>query len=90
MQIEEGILIGVILSLVLIIFRVTQPQVAVMGKMPDKPHYKNIDRFDNLEFRKEILIFRFDARLYFASVNYFAEKNQINLNIIARKINKPL
>ena len=74
--IEEGILIGVILSLALIIFRTTQPHVAVLGKIPEKPHYKNIDRFDHLEVRKEILIFRFDARLYFANVNYFKEKIQ--------------
>lgn len=71
--IEEGILIGVVLSLGLIIFRTTQPHVAVLGKIPDKPHYKNIDRFDHLEIRDEILIFRFDARLYFANVSYFRE-----------------
>lgn len=78
--IEEGILIGVALSLGLIIFRTTQPHVAVLGKIPDKPHYKNIDRFDHLEVRDEILIFRFDARLYFANVSYFKEiiENEIN------------
>ncbi len=74
--IEEGILIGVVLSLALIIFRTTQPHTAVLGKIPGKPHYKNIDRFDHLEIRNEILIFRFDARLYFANVNYFTEKIQ--------------
>ncbi|MFT5167343.1 MAG: SulP family sulfate permease [Saprospiraceae bacterium] len=71
--IEEGILIGVVLSLGLIIFRTTQPHVAVLGKIPGKPHYKNIDRFKNLEVRKEVLILRFDARLYFANANYFKE-----------------
>ncbi len=72
--IEEGILIGVVLSLALIIYRTTQPHTAVLGKIPGKPHYKNIDRFKDLEVRDEILIIRFDARLYFANVNYFREK----------------
>lgn len=72
--IEEGILIGVVLSLGLIIFRTTQPHTAVLGKIPGKPHYKNIDRFDHLEVREDILIFRFDARLYFANVSFFKEK----------------
>jgi len=72
--IEEGILIGMILSLALIIFRTTEPHTAVLGKIPGKPHYKNVDRFDHLEVREEILIIRFDARLYFANVNFFKEK----------------
>ena len=72
--IEEGILIGVVLSLGLIIFRTTQPHTAVLGKIPGKPHYKNVDRFDHLEVREDILIFRFDARLYFANVSFFKEK----------------
>ena len=72
--IEEGILIGVVLSLGLIIYRTTQPHIAILGKLPNGPHYKNVDRFDHLEVRDEILIFRFDARLYFANVNFFTEK----------------
>ncbi len=71
--IEEGIVIGVILSLALIIFRTTQPHTAVLGRIPGKPYYKNVKRFEQLEVRDEILIFRFDARLYFANVSYFKE-----------------
>ncbi len=72
--IEQGILIGVVLSIAIIIFRTTMPHFAVLGKIPDKPHYKNITRFDDLEVRDDILIMRFDARLYFANVNYFKDK----------------
>ncbi|MCO6493196.1 MAG: solute carrier family 26 protein [Phaeodactylibacter sp.] len=72
--IEQGILIGVVLSIAIIIFRTTMPHFAVLGKIPGKPHYKNITRFDDLEVREDILIMRFDARLYFANVNYFKDK----------------
>lgn len=78
--IEEGILIGVVLSLGLIIFRTTQPHTAVLGKIPDKPHYKNINRFKQLEIREDILIIRFDARLYFANVNFFKEKIETEIS----------
>ncbi|MCB0643333.1 MAG: STAS domain-containing protein, partial [Phaeodactylibacter sp.] len=71
--IEEGILIGVVLSLGLIIYQTTKPHVAILGKIPGKPHYKNLDRFPNLENRPELLILRFDARMYFANVNFFNE-----------------
>lgn len=71
--IEQGILIGVALSLGVVIFRTTLPHFAVLGRIPGEDHYKNINRFDNLEQREDILIMRFDARLYFANVNFFRE-----------------
>ena len=71
--IEEGILIGVALSIGMIIYRTTKPHVAILGKIPEKPHYKNLDRFPNLENRPDLLILRFDARLYFANVNFLNE-----------------
>jgi len=86
--IEEGILIGVLLSLSLIIFRTTQPHSAVLGKISEEPYYKNIDRFKDLEVRDDILILRFDARLYFANVNFFKEK--IENEILAKGENLKL
>ena len=71
--IEQGIGIGVILSLAMIIFRTTRPHIAELGKVPDSHFYRNVARFDGLEERKELLIYRFDAQLYFANINYFKE-----------------
>ncbi len=71
--IEEGILIGVVLSLGMMIYQTTVPHMAVLGKIPGKPHYRNVKRFDDLEVSEEVLIMRFDARLYFANINYFTE-----------------
>ncbi|MCG8330079.1 MAG: solute carrier family 26 protein [Chitinophagales bacterium] len=81
--IEQGILIGVALSLGIIIFRTTKPHFAVLGKIPGEAHYKNISRFNQLEQRDDILVMRFDARLYFANVNYF--KDTIEAAIEKRK-----
>ncbi len=69
-----GIEIGVILSLILVIFRTTRPHVAVLGNVPGTHFYRNIERFDNLIVKDEILIVRFDAQLYFANADYFKEK----------------
>ncbi len=71
--IEEGILIGVVLSMGVLIYRTTTPHIAILGKIPGKPDYRNIKRFDDLEQREEVLIVRFDARLYFANVNFFKD-----------------
>ena len=71
--IEQGILIGVALSVGFLIYQTTRPHYAILGKIPGKDLYKNIDRFPDLEVRPDILILRFDARLYFANINYFQE-----------------
>jgi SulP family sulfate permease len=81
--IEQGILIGVTLSLGMLIFKTTMPHFAILGKIPGESHYKNISRFENLEQREDVLIMRFDARLYFANVNFF--KDKIESEIEARK-----
>ena len=72
--IELGILIGVVLSLAMVIYKTTKPHVAVLAKVPGTHFYRNIDRFESLIPKDELLIFRFDAQIYFANTNYFKEK----------------
>jgi sulfate permease, SulP family len=72
--IEQGIATGVILSLIMVIFRSSRPHMAVLGRLPGTHIFRNIDRFDHLETREDVLIIRFDADLYFANINYFQEE----------------
>lgn len=72
--IETGIGVGVVLSLALVIFRSTRPHVAVLGRVPQSDFYRNIERFDNLEQRPDVLVLRFDGPLYFANLNYFKDR----------------
>ena len=72
--IEEGIGIGVILSLAWIIFRSTRPHIAELGRLPGTNFYRNIARFKNLEERDDLLLVRFDEQLYFANSNYFRDQ----------------
>ena len=80
--IKEGILTGIILSLVMLIYRSTKPHMAVLGNVPNTHFYRNINRFDNLVTQDEILIIRFDAQLYFANTTYFKDKL---IDLIAEK-----
>lgn len=72
--IQQGVGIGVILSLAMLIFRTTRPHIAVLGRVPGTTFYRNLGRFEQLEDRPDLLIIRFDAQLYFANVAYFREK----------------
>lgn len=74
--IEEGILLGAGLSMVMVLYQVSNPHIAELGKVPDTELFRNIDRFDNLIQDKEILVVRFDAQLYFANLDYFKEHLQ--------------
>jgi len=69
--VEQGIGIGVVLSLAMIIFQTTRPHVAELGRVPNTHFYRNIDRFEEVEAPSDFLILRFDAQLYFANSNYF-------------------
>ena len=72
--IEQGIGIGVLLSLGMVIFKTTKPHFARLGRVPGTHLYRNIERFEKIEERPDLLIVRFDAQLYFANVNYFRER----------------
>ena len=73
--VKEGILIGVLVSIFVVIFESSMPHMAVLGRVPGTTHfYRNLGRFKDVEIHAEILIVRFDARLYFANANYFKEK----------------
>ncbi len=72
--IEQGIGIGVILSLAVMVYRSSKPHLAVLGKLPGTTLYRNVDRFEGLEVRDDLLVIRFDALLYFANVQYFQDR----------------
>lgn len=69
----QGIGIGVLLSLVMVIYRTTRPHIAVLGRVPGTSVYRNVDRFPEIQKRADLLIIRFDAQLYFANINYFRQ-----------------
>lgn len=72
--IEEGIGIGVLLSLTWIIYRSAYPHFAELGNIPDTNFFRNLKRFNGLKRIDGVAILRFDAQLYFANLNYFKEK----------------
>lgn len=71
--IELGIGIGVLLSLVMIIYQSSKPHIAELGNVPGSQFYRNVKRFDELETQENLLILRIDAQIYFANANYVRE-----------------
>ncbi|MCB0686257.1 MAG: solute carrier family 26 protein [Saprospiraceae bacterium] len=71
--IEKGILIGVTLSLVMVIFQSSYPHHAELGQVPGSDFYRNVDRFPGVLVRDDVLIIRFDASLFFGNSLRFRE-----------------
>ena len=72
--IEKGIGVGVVLSLGMVIYRSAYPHLAILGKMPGAPVYRNIERFPEAGERDDLLVIRFDAQLFFANSGYLKDR----------------
>lgn len=72
--IASGIMVGVVLSLVVLIYKTSNPHIAILGKVKGTSYYRNIDRFDEVYEDPEVAIVRFDARLFFANLSSLQQK----------------
>ena len=72
--VQQGLLVGVLVSVVLVIYNSANPHMTELGLMEEQNLYRNISRFSSANVRKDLLIFRFDAPLYFANKDYFMER----------------
>jgi SulP family sulfate permease len=72
--IEAGVLIGVVFSFAMVLYRISKPHIAVLGRVPGKTYYRNIKRFDEIIPSEDHLIVRLDQQLYFGNADYFKER----------------
>jgi SulP family sulfate permease len=71
-HLDKGIMVGVILSLMLFLYRTMTPRVAVLSRDPDGS-LRDAD-VRKLQTCRNISLIRFDGPLYFANTGYFEDK----------------
>ena len=71
--VEEGILLGVALSLAVLVWRSSHPHMAVVGRVPGTEHFRNIDRHQ-VDTLSGLIALRIDESLYFANAQIIEEK----------------
>ena len=70
--IKEGILLGVLFSLLLLVYRISMPHIAVLGRIKGTDYFMNINRFtQDTDNPENLLIVRFDGQLFFGNKDYF-------------------
>ena len=77
--IEQGILLGVAISLMWIILRSSRPHTAILGRVPGTRLYRNLKKYPDAEQQDGVLILRIDAQFYFGNASYL--KDFINNHI---------
>jgi len=71
-HLEEGILIGAGLAIVLYLYRTMKPRVALLGRYSDGT-LRDLKVNPNLPVDEDVIVLRFDGSLYFANVSYFED-----------------
>jgi SulP family sulfate permease len=70
----QGVALGVILALAVLIQRVSHPATAVLGRLPGTNSYRDIHLHPEAETVPGLLIFRFDGPVIFANVGFLANE----------------
>ena len=69
-----GVIIGVALSLVWLVYINATPDVPVLGRVPDSQAFRSIDRHPDGETYPGLMVVRFDAGLFFASAGALEDR----------------
>lgn len=70
--VEAGISLGVGVSILIFLYRSSQPHTAVVGQVPGTEHYRNVKRH-KVETVPGTLSIRVDESLYFANARYLED-----------------
>ena len=71
--IEPGVICGVILSILLVLYKSANPTMAELGNISGTRYYKNLSRFDQAEELPNTVILRFENQLFFGNSAYFKD-----------------
>lgn len=71
-HLDNGIMVGAGLAIVLYLYRTMRPRVAILGRHPDGS-LRDVAVFPELPRSESVIALRFDGRLYFANVPYFED-----------------
>lgn len=71
--IKEGVFLGMLLSVLMVLYKSTKPHVAELGNVEGTSVYRNIERFEISSTTDDILILRFDDQLYYGNASFFKD-----------------
>tara|TARA_R100000988_G_scaffold103032_1_gene80451 strand:- start:4097 stop:5830 length:1734 start_codon:yes stop_codon:yes gene_type:complete len=70
--VEAGVAAGIIVSILVHMYKSSRPHVAIVGQVPGTEHYRNVERHEVITY-DTILSLRVDESLYFANSRYLED-----------------
>ena len=70
----QGIVIAIVLSILAFMYRLWRPYDATLGRVPGRHGYHDIDRHPEARQIPGVVLYRFDAPLFFANAEHFARE----------------
>ena len=71
--VQGGLLLGIGAAVVLFVHRSSRPHIAVVGRLGDSAHFRNVDRYAT-ETLPHVAAVRVDENLYFANANQVEDR----------------
>lgn len=71
--VEEGVVLGLILSLGTVIARASRPHIAVLGRLPGTEHFRDVERYKG-ETLPHLLMLRIDAGMFFGNAEVITDQ----------------
>ena len=75
----QGIALGVVLALLMLIYRITHPQDAVLGQLPGQEAYRDVKQHPEALTFPGLLIWRAGGDLFFASIGHLGKELKATL-----------
>jgi len=70
----QGVINGLLMSLAVLVARVSKPEIPVLGKLPGTNVYHRLESHPDSETYPELVIIRFDGPLFFATTNALRDR----------------
>lgn len=71
LDVDLGLLFGVVVAIFTIVYRVQRPYVCVLGQMPGTDIYRDVSVYKEAVEIPRVKIFRFENAIFFVSVEHF-------------------
>lgn len=85
--IEPGVICGVAMSILLVLYKSSKPPMAELGNILGTRYYKNLERFEQAAGVPGTLILRFESQMFFGNSTYFKESVYERINNHHEKVN---
>lgn len=72
--IVQGIVMGVLASLIWLVGKTTRPHIAVLGRIPGTTRFRNVERHPGLITYEGVIALRMDSQFYFGNVAFLKQR----------------